>query len=292
MKIKLSPLLIFSFLLAGSSQKIDKNFLPLRRNLMKTKFFFTLTFALMFILTSCNALTQRDTSYVTQTYPLQDITHLALGTSGELYLTQGDTESLTIETSESVLPRINVTNDSGQLTLTVEPDFNFLHTETIIYRLTVKNLNAITLSGSGDIFAGLLTGERLDVKVSGSGNLVMDQVTVSEFTTQVSGSGDVQVTDLQADTVETHSSGSSDVTLNGKVETHTLKITGSGQVLADNLETTTILVEVNGSGEALLWAQGALEVEVSGSGEVEYYGNPHVEIIKGEAEDIHSLGMK
>jgi hypothetical protein len=39
MKIKLSPLLIFSFLLAGSSQKIDKNFLPLRRNLMKTKFF-------------------------------------------------------------------------------------------------------------------------------------------------------------------------------------------------------------------------------------------------------------
>lgn len=120
----------------------------------------------------------------------------------------------------------------------------------------------------------------------------MDQVTVSEFTTQVSGSGDVQVADLQANTVATHSSGSSDVTLHGKVETHTLKISGSGKVLAENLETTTSLVEVNGSGEARLWAQGTLEVEVNGSGEVAYYGNPQVEIIKGAAEDIRSLGMK
>ncbi len=259
---------------------------------MKTKFFFTLTFVLLFVLTGCNALTQRDTAHVTRTYPLQGITHLALGTSGELYLTQGDTESLTIETAESVLPRINVTTDNAQLTLTVEPDFNFLQTETIIYRLTVKDLNAITLSGSGDIFAGPLNGERLDVKVSGSGDLVMDQVTVSEFTTQVSGSGDVHVTDLQADAVETKSSGSSDVQLAGKAETHTIKIIGSGAVLAENLETTSTTVEVNGSGEAITWAQGTLEVEVNGSGEVAYYGNPQVEIIKGEGEDIRSLGMK
>lgn len=259
---------------------------------MKTKFFFTLTIALLFALTGCNALTESGTTHVTQTYPLQNISHLALGTHGELYLTQGDTESLTIETTENTLPRINVTTENDELTLTVEPRLTLMQTETIIYRLTVKDLNAITLSGSGDIFAGPLIGERLDVKVSGSGNLVLDQVIVSEFTTQVSGSGDVQVADLQADTIETHSSGSSDVTLHGKAETHTLKITGSGKVFAENLETTTILVEVNGSGEARLWAQGTLEVEVNGSGDVAFYGNPQVEIIKGEADDIRSLGMK
>src|SRR5215218_10670529 len=70
---------------------------------------------------------------------------------GTLTITQGDNEALTVEAEDNILPRIKTTVANNRLTISfdrqgltaIEP------TRPINYALTLKDLSALDLSGSG-----------------------------------------------------------------------------------------------------------------------------------------------
>jgi hypothetical protein len=227
---------------------------------------------------------------VTESFDVQDFDQIRLGTSGVLYIEQGDEFSLSIEADDNILPLLDVEVEQGVLTLRTEPDITPLQFETITYRVTLPELSAIDLSGSADIRVEDFSADSLSVNINGSGDVTFVNLNVASLSVRISGSGDMILPNVSADTIlaEINNSGLMDVA--GGTEALTVKVSGSGDLLADTLKASTVEVAVNGSGDATVWAVDTLDVSISGSGNVQYLGAPELtEKISGGG-DLTKLG--
>ena len=156
---------------------------------------------------------------------------------GNLSIRQAGSESLTMTADEGVLPRIRTEVVDDRLIIGPEPNSSIQTTRPINYELTVADLHALKLTGSGNVDAQSISTNKLATTISGSG------------------------------TVE----------ISGKAESQEISVTGSGEYRAEHLESEEAKVDVEGAGSAVINASDALEARVGGAGSVEYVGNPTVE---------------
>lgn len=227
---------------------------------------------------------------VTKSFVVQDFDQIRIGTSGVLYIEQGDEFSLSIEANDNILPLLDVKVEQGVLILRTEPDITPLKFETIIYRVTLPELSMIDLSSSADVRVEDFSADSLSVNINGSGDVTFVNLDVASLAVRISGSGDMILPNVSAKTVlaEINNSGLMDVA--GKTETLTVKVSGSGDLIADALKASTVEVAVNGSGDVTVWAVDTLDVSISGSGNVQYLGTPELtEKISGSG-DLTNLG--
>ena len=184
---------------------------------------------------------------------------IVLNGSGNVIVTQGDEESLTVEAEDNLLPYIKTEVDGTTLRLSPRPlgMLFFWPTKSITYRITVKSLEGMSINGSGSFTAETLETDSLDARISGSGRISVEK--------------------LEADRVSVAISGSGTTILSGQAETQALSISGSGRLLHGSLESDSVKVSIAGSGRAEVWAEDNLKVTVSGSGTVIYAGSPEVD---------------
>ena len=88
---------------------------------------------------------------------------------GNLSIRQTGTESLSVEAEEDILPKIRTEVVDGRLVIGPEPNTSIETTEPINYELTVDDLGALELSGSGEVDAEGIDTDELGVDISGSG---------------------------------------------------------------------------------------------------------------------------
>jgi putative autotransporter adhesin-like protein len=100
--------------------------------------------------------------------------------------------------------------------------------------VTVPALDAITISGTGDMKVAGVTGDRLAINLSGTG-----QIDVAGTTTSLS-----------------------------------VSVDGTGQIDAGTLAAKDARIDVRGTGQATLRAVDSVEVKISGTGSVDILGNP------------------
>lgn len=181
-----------------------------------------------------------------------------VGGSFDVYITQGSSESVKVEAPDEIIDHIITEVDNGVLKIYNKNDRNFHwgdlfgnHKKIVVY-VTAKDLNAIAVSGSGDVFfkEGIRTNS-LRLRVSGSGDMY-GRVEVKNLESSISGSGDVK--------------------LAGRAESSAVNVSGSGDFEARGLVTVNTLVHVSGSGDASVNASGSISASVSGSGDVRYTG--------------------
>lgn len=82
---------------------------------------------------------------------VRDFREVALDGTGTLTITQGATEALTIEAEDNILPVLASNVRDGRLTLGERGTIGIRPTKPIRYTLTVQDLGAVRLSGSGTI---------------------------------------------------------------------------------------------------------------------------------------------
>lgn len=183
---------------------------------------------------------------------------IALRGIGTAIVTQGDGESLTVEAEEAVLPRIRTVVRDGRLTIDYEEGLfaRLGPTELVRYYITVRDLDAVRLSGAANVEIARLTAGQFGITVSGSGNAGIGQLTAEHLAVSISGSGKIAVA--------------------GSVATQELRISGSGDYLAGRLASNGASLTVSGSGRATVQVRDALDVQISGSGSVEYNGDSSV----------------
>lgn len=208
---------------------------------------------------------------VSEARPVSQFDRVAVSGSGSLSIVQGDQESLTIEADDNLLPLIQSEVTNGLLKIGPE-HVNVRPTKTIRYRLQVKHLKELSLSGSLEAEAKSLTSDRLLIRISGSGRIRLPRLQAKELEVRVSGSGDIQ--------------------LAGKVDHQRVEISGSGSYRAGDCESQEAAVGISGSGNATIWAHATLEADVSGSGDVKYYGSPQVNTHISGSGRVHALGNK
>jgi hypothetical protein len=202
----------------------------------------------------------------------------AISESGsfDIYITQGNTESVKVEAPANIIDKI-ITEVNGDVLKIHEKNEHFNwgsifsgnHKKIAVY-ITVKNIRAISLSGSGDaFFKDGLTADRLELKTSGSGDM-LGRVNVKTLETGISGSGDIK--------------------LSGSAETSTISTNGSGDFSGRDLVTVTTMVRISGSGDASVNATEKLDARVSGSGDIRYTGGAkQVSSHSSGSGDIHKF---
>lgn len=205
---------------------------------------------------------------VKETLKVDDFESFTLAFSGNVYVKQGNTQSVVVEGQKNIIDNIETEVNGKHWRIKFDKSVR-KHDGVKIY-ITVRTLTEASISGSGDIFSeGKFTG-------------------LGDFKTRVSGSGDIHM-DVEAKTVSSSISGSGGIKLRGSANTLDIQISGSGDVYAEDLEVTDCTVRVSGSGDCKVHATGSLDVRVSGSGDVKYKGNPRVKAKMSGSGDVESM---
>ncbi len=189
---------------------------------------------------------------------LSGFSAVSAGGSFDVYITQGPTESVKVEAPDNIIDQIITEVDGGVLKIYNKHNNGFHwdemfgnHKKIAVY-VTCKDLNAISVSGSGDVsFKDGIRTNSLKLKVSGSGD-VSGKVDVKSLESGITGSGDVK--------------------LSGHAENSVVSVSGSGDFEARNMVTVNTSVQVSGSGDASVNASGRVNASISGSGDVRYTG--------------------
>lgn len=204
---------------------------------------------------------------VKKTFDLPNFDAVQLTIDGDVYLRQGDSQSVEIEAQENILELISTEVEGNAWK--IKFDKNVRTHDGVKIWITIPHLTMVAVSGSGDIegqnyFKGL--GD-LRVAVSGSGGIDLESDSQS-LDAAVSGSGDIE--------------------LGGTTGDCDIRISGSGDVTAFDLETETCGVKIAGSGDASVNVRNELEVKIAGSGDVVYKGNPRVKSKISGSGDVTS----
>ena len=191
---------------------------------------------------------------ITEKRVVSEFNKIHLEGSGNVVLTQGEKQSLIIKTDDNIIPHIGI--DVSGKKLAISHRRHHLRPTTFEVNITVKNMEGVAISGSGDI--------------SGKGRFVTDA-----FYAEISGSGDVDL-DVETGNLVSIISGSGSIHLSGKAEDYTLSISGSGKINAFDVEAKHVSVKISGSGDCRVYATESLEAMISGSGDVYYKGRPQI----------------
>lgn len=212
---------------------------------------------------------------VTETRDVSGFDQVELKGFGELRIEQGNRESLAIEADRNLMRYIETDVRNGVLVISIERSgipVIMLPEGDVVFRLSVRDLSEVVVSGSGKVLA--------------------DGLDVGDLRLGLSGSGEVALEDITADTISYEVSGSGRGDATGKADALELQISGSGAFDAGDLEVRQARLEISGSGEATVWATDDLEVDISGSGRVRYYDSPRVDQNVSGSGRVESLGDK
>jgi hypothetical protein len=251
---------------------------------------------------------------VEETRPVIGVTGVDLATFGDVIIQLGEKESLRVEAEDNLIQYFETDVRGGTLHITTTPrSVNIKATKPVRFFLTVKGIEQVSISGSGDIQVpdletdqfsvniggsgdvslGDLNADKMEISIGGSGDVGTDRVKVQSFQVRINGSGDISLGELSADDLSLDVNGSGNVSIDdGQVGEQEIRINGSGDFRADDLASKLVDVRIGGSGDVTVWVMDSLDVRIMGSGNVRYYGRPAVSTSGNGSGNLTSLGDK
>ncbi|RSZ57464.1 DUF2807 domain-containing protein [Massilia atriviolacea] len=169
----------------------------------------------------------------------------------------GETEGVTIEADDNLLPLIEAVIEDGTLQLRPSKRNLSLQSRNIKIVVQARKIDHLAMGGSGSIESDTLRGDKVTLNVGGSGSVVLKGIEADHAVIAVGGSGSL-------------SSGP------GTLSNASISIGGSGDVDLGKVRTRDAKISVAGSGEATVWASASINASIAGSGDVKYYGDPKV----------------
>lgn len=194
---------------------------------------------LLLTLAACNTfvglnVTRGSGEIITEERDISNVSEVVLAGSGDVNISFGDTESLTITTYENILPLLTSDVSNGRLSLGTQTGTSIQTDRGIVYELTLTNLRGLEIAGSAEVTLNEVDTDALSITISGSG----------------------------------------EITATGTAERLSLLIAGAGNVRAFDLPVNEAVVTIAGSGDVEVNATDQLEVSIGGSGNITYMGSP------------------
>jgi putative autotransporter adhesin-like protein len=195
---------------------------------------------------------------ITQTREVSDFLAVEINYPAQVFISQGNTESVKIEAEDNVLPGLQTEVRNGQLRIyyQAEQGKHVNPRKTVKITIVVKDLKDVEFNSAGELTVTGLKTDNLDVSLSGAGNLKLNNVLITKLAVNLSGAGSM--------------------TASGTADDLQLDISGFGSFNGKELHGKTANVNLSGAGSATVWVDRELSADVSGLGSVNYYGTPSV----------------
>ncbi len=206
---------------------------------------------------------------IKQERSIRDIHSVDISGMGTVVLSQGDTESLEIETDDNLMQYIISDVDGHTLKIKIDDKVRIQPSSTIVYYLAVKKIKKIVLQGAVKVKAGKIETDELSFQMFGSSRI----------------DATIDVKEL-----EVESSGSTKCNLQGNAEKQKIKISGSGFYNAGKLLSKECDIDVSGAARIMVNVTDDLKVDASGVAFIGYKGDPNVRKKSAGATTIQKVG--
>lgn len=187
-------------------------------------------------------------------------TEVRLTTVGTLHLRQGEPERLEIDADPADLKRISAETRGGRLTIRYRGRRFGLMRGPIDYYLTVRDLDSVMTTSSGDIAVEGFRTRELELASDSSGDIWVDALEAEFLDVRLSSSGDLTIDD-------------------GRVTSQRIRCSSSGDYRAEALESETAEVTLTSSGNAWISVSQRLTARLSSSGDLHLFGEPTVDAL-------------
>jgi len=221
-------------------------------------------FVMTLFLTSCNAQKygriKGSGDIINATRTVGSFEKVGVSGSFDVFLVKGKEGKIDIKIEDNLLDYLITEVSDGKLKIKWKKGTSISTRKGVVLTVYFENIDAIGLSGSGDIVA-------------------KDLIKADDFKVAVSGSGDIDM-NIEANTLSASVSGSGDLDLKGRVNHFSASVAGSGDISAYDLLSDKADLKVSGSGGMTLTVNKELVARVAGSGDIKYKGNPKIEDVK------------
>lgn len=197
---------------------------------------------------------------VEQAIEVGDFSSISVPSSVDVYYTQGNgPQRLMLTCDENLVEYYRIEVKNGRLVVDTKPNAIFKTKAKTFLTVNSPVLDAVKLSGSGDVF--------IDSPIVAS----------EDFAVSVSGSGDVKASGvIECRNFSAHTTGSGDSFFGGILASSAeFKDTGSGNISSQSVTAEDISISISGSGDCTLDCRdaGTVSVKISGSGDVTLTGS-------------------
>jgi len=197
---------------------------------------------------------------------------------GNLIIELGDEEALRVEAEDNLIEYVETRVSNCTLEISIRADIDMEPTEEIRYYLTVKSLEAISVSGFGEVSIPAMEADRFSVNISSFGGLMIGNLETESLFVDINSFGGVDIKDLNTEQLSVDISGTGNLIIHGgRVSKQDVNISSLGDYEASELASDEAEVYISSLGSATLKVRDHLKAEISGKGEVHYYGNPVVD---------------
>lgn len=190
---------------------------------------------------------------ITQRRSVSDFDRVVLNGIGDLTITQGSAESLSIEAEDNVIPHIKTAVSGSTLTINFD-NKAVIPTKPVKFNVTMTTVHGLDTRGVSNIEAEKINTDSLEVGISGTGNINLRDLTARKTTATISGAGNYTAT--------------------GKVDSQKVVVSGAGNYNGEDLQSKTADITISGLGKVTIWVTDQLDVVISGTGGVDYFGSP------------------
>lgn len=226
------------------------------------------TIIFTFSAVSCKQFIRGSGNVISEERDVSGFNKVSVSGSGNLYIEQGDVESLTIEAEDNIIPLIEAKVSGNTLKIGLKTGASISLSKGIKYYLKVKDLESIQGSGSGSIYCEALEADSLSIKTSGSRK--------------------VEISDLKTKDIKIDSSGSGNITLSGSTESQDIETSGSTKYFGEELVSKICVIDSSGSGDLVVNVSDSLDINASGSVKITYIGNPSIDQKTSGSASINS----
>jgi hypothetical protein len=194
-----------------------------------------------------------------KTVSLSNFSEVSVASGIDLYISQGNSESIKIQAHEDLIDGVLVEKAGSFLKIRYKDNISWdrlIKGQSIKVYVTCKALTALTASGGSDVY--------------GQNTLKTNTLSIT-----ASGGSDVKLS-LMAQNLELIASGGSDVDLKGKAVNMSATVSGGSDIDALELIVDYAKVRASGGSDANVNVSKGLEASASGGSDVNYRGNASV----------------
>ncbi len=172
----------------------------------------------------------------TETREVGAFTMIDVSGVGEVVITQGETNGLTVTTDDNLQAIVLGDVRDDTLYLGIKANQGFSDATRVTFAVTIKHLTAISFSGAGTLSVRGFSGEQLSVNHSGAGPVTVDGTVVEQRVT----------------------------------------LSGAGNYDGAAFVSERATVDLSGFGSVVVNASERLDATISGGGSIAYIGSPEL----------------
>ncbi len=222
-------------------------------------------------LAGCHVNAQELGPNVSKNYQIGNFQKIEVAGPYDVEVRTGANPSVSARGSEKLLERTVVEVDGDKLVIRPERNHSFFnfgwgHHGKANFTVTVPQLNAATIAGSGDVQVDKVQGDNFEGTVAGSGGIVVANMDVQTLKLAIAGSGGVKGA--------------------GKAKSATYDIAGSGGIDGSGIVSEQAKVSIAGSGDVKAHATATADVSIMGSGDVEVKGGAKCNISRAGSGNV------